>query len=643
MKLKFKYRFINIVGIDGSGKTSLALNLTHHLNRKGTAIQYRYCQYFAKLLYPFKILAKFSVMRKTDEFRDYKAYNNQKKLTSSRFPVLAAMYAFIWFFDYLIQVTFKITLPAIFGKRFIVDRYIFDIAVNLSLTTNRSVTFAEKILKWFFRFVPKPDKVIFIDIPEETAFLRKDDIQDIEYLAERRERYLYIAEKFSFDIVDGTRNPHNLLKDVIKILERQSKSEDISEIDKDNRKTILYVHANNTDIGGADYCLFKLASELDKTLFRPVVCLAKDTSITELYRNEGIKTRILKMERIKKSLNPIYLFKLAVNFFPTVGRIRAIIREENVDLVHGNDLLDIYGSVAGILEKKPTTQYIRWILESPSFLKTIITALVYRLNNRILTVSEAVSKHMFSKKGHIRQGVVTCHDWIDMEKVGHHQNESNIRKEYQIDSNSVVIGCVGRLEHWKGQDVFIRAAAIVLAAIPNAVFMVVGGDVEGRGREAYGLRLRELAKRLKIEDRIIFTGHRSDIAGVMCSFDIFVHSSIAPDPLPGVVLEAMYCGRPVVGADAGGVPEEVANEETGLLYEPGNYIQMAEQITWLINNPSLAFQMGEAGYQRVCEVFAKAPLCEKIQTEYESMICEYSNQNGILSAYNHGNESFLAN
>ena len=642
MKTHFnnKYRLINIVGIDGSGKTTLAQNLTRHLNKKGSAIQYRYCQYFAKLLYPVKMIAKFSVMRKTNEFKNYRVYNTRKKLTSSHYPGLANLYALIWFIDYLIQITFKLTMPSLTGRSFIIDRYIFDIAVNLSLTTNRSVTFAENILKWFFRFARKPDKVIFIDIPEETAFQRKDDIQDIEYLTERRDRYLYLAEKFSFNIVDGTKQPQEILKEVIKILSCDSKKKTIPENIKDKRKTILYVHANNSDVGGADYCLFKLASELEINRFRPIVCLARETAIIELYKKEGIQTCIIRMERIKKSLNPFYLFRLAFNFFPTVNRIRKIIREENVDLVHGNDLLDIYGPVAGILEKKPTTQYIRWILESPLILKTAITALVYRLNNRILTVSDGVAKHMFSKNGMIRPGVVTCYDWIDMEKTGHHQNESNIKKEYQIDTDSPLIGCVGRLEHWKGQEVFIKAAAIVLAVIPDAVFMVVGGDVKGRGREVYGQSLKKLAKSMKIDDRIIFTGHRSDMTGIMSSFDILVHSSITPDPLPGVVMEAMYCGRPVVGADAGGVPEEVADEETGLLYEPGNHKQMAEKILRLLMSPPLALQMGDAGYQRVQRIFEKTYLCKKIQNEYEIMIHGIHDHSGTVNANKHGNEEF---
>ena len=138
--------------------------------------------------------------------------------------------------------------------------------------------------------------------------------------------------------------------------------------------TVLYVHANNMDIGGADYCLFKLASELDKELFRPVVCLSEKTEILDLYNKAGIKTYLIDMERIKKNKDPIYLLKFLFKFIPTVQRIRKIILYEQVDVVHGNDLLDIYGPIAGRLSRIPVTQYVRWILVSPVWLKKLLTS-----------------------------------------------------------------------------------------------------------------------------------------------------------------------------------------------------------------------------------------------------------------------------
>lgn len=204
------FKLINIVGIDGAGKTTLAKSLAAELSKDDLKVEYRYCQYFAKLLYPVKLAAKWSVMRKTDEFADYDHYNSTKKRISSRYPLIAKAYASIWLVDYLIQVLFKVTIPIARGRKLIIDRYIFDIAINLSLTTNNDIAYAEKIISFFLRLLTKPDLIIFIDLPEEVALRRKDDIQDIEYLRERRQRYLILAKKYGFIILDGQQTQEEL-------------------------------------------------------------------------------------------------------------------------------------------------------------------------------------------------------------------------------------------------------------------------------------------------------------------------------------------------------------------------------------------------------------------------------------------------
>jgi len=232
----------------------------------------------------------------------------------------------------MIQVFFKVSFPLYLGRQLVVDRYVFDIAVNLSLTSGKNVEYAKKLIDWSLRFSPRPDHVFYIDLPEEIAFNRKDDIQDIAYLKERRQRYLWLAKEYGFTILDGTKSENRVLSEALSILKPVSRK----------KKTILYVHANNRDIGGADYCLFKLASQLDKTMYRPVVCLSQKTNVLELYEKEGIKTHVIDMERIKKSVNALYLFKLIYKFFFTIHTLRTIIRQEQVNLVRGNNHLDFY-------------------------------------------------------------------------------------------------------------------------------------------------------------------------------------------------------------------------------------------------------------------------------------------------------------
>ena len=103
----------------------------------------------------------------------------------------------------------------IFGRKYIIDRYIFDIAINASLTRNKNLDFAQRLIEIFFRILPKPDMVIFIDLPEKIAMARKDDIPDIEYLTERRKRYLGLSKKYNLPVANafhaGDGNLHPLI------------------------------------------------------------------------------------------------------------------------------------------------------------------------------------------------------------------------------------------------------------------------------------------------------------------------------------------------------------------------------------------------------------------------------------------------
>lgn len=625
MKPRACHKLINIIGIDGAGKTTLAKGMAKDLAKTDPRMSYVYAQYFAKLLWPFKKAAQIFFMTNTDEFREYTVYNKKKQGASLSHPRLSMVYGALWVMDYIIQVFFKVTLRRLMGGHMVLDRYIFDIAVNLSLTLGREKRFAKKLAHLLLIFTPAPDRVILIDLPEAVAWGRKGDIQDPYYLAQRRERYLYLAKAFNFCVIDGSKSVNQVFDQALAALKPFKDPEVVDDSKNgagqpDHRKTILYVHANNEDVGGADYCLFKLASTLDRSKFRPVVCLSKKTAVLDLYEKAGIKTRVIPMIRIQKRLNPFYLLHLIGKFHSTVGLLQSIIRQERVDLVHGNDLLDIYGPVAARFEKVASTQYVRWIMVSPVWMKKIITAFVYWVNDQVMTVSQGVALAMFSKKGNILPKVRVCYDWLDMDAVGHSTGTNDIRKELGIEATIPLVGCVGRLEEWKGQDLFIRAAAQVAKTHEDARFIVVGGQVKGRGRTKFGQHCHSLAWALNMDKKMVFTGHRKDMSAVMESLDILVHASRTPDPLPGVVMEAMAAGLPVVGADAGGVPEEMADKKTGLLYEPGNSYQMAEKMTYLLDHPRQAHAMGRAGKKRVAQVFNKTIHCRRIENLYISMI-----------------------
>lgn len=385
-------------------------------------------------------------------------------------------------------------------------------------------------------------------------------------------------------------------------------------------QNILFVHSNNYDIGGSDYCLFKLVTTIDRNKFNPFLLLGLDTKIANRYRAAGIPVIIKPMLRLRKTKNPIYHARYLLQFMPTVRSIMELIKKYDIDLIHSNDFQDLYGGAAAQQAGIKSIQHIRLIMEGQTILRKSISSFILQSNNRIAVVSDAVGRKMFARKGRVPPKVVTCYDWLDMERVGHARNEESFRAQIGVKENQPLIGAIGRLEPWKGQHVFVKAAALVSKDCPEARFVIVGGKVSGRGRELYEQELKRLASELNIENQLVFRGHRMDIANVMSSLNVYVHCSTDPDPLPGVVMEAMACARPVIGPRAGGVPEEIEENITGYLYEPGNEKAMAGFIKKLIANPQRAEQLGMAGKRRAERIFNKNTLCRQMEELYKEIL-----------------------
>ncbi|MFD7158516.1 glycosyltransferase family 4 protein [Kribbella sp. NPDC059898] len=163
-----------------------------------------------------------------------------------------------------------------------------------------------------------------------------------------------------------------------------------------------------------------------------------------------------------------------------------------------------------------------------------------------------------------------------------------------------VVVCVSRLIRRKGQDTLIRAWPRVLADVPEAKLLLVGGGPE-RGR------LEELAA--PIADSVVFTGAVpwQDIPPYVDAGDVFAmpcrtrRFGLEPEALGIVTLEASACGKPVVVGDSGGAADTVLHGTTGYLVDPYNPAAVGVRIAGLLTNAQHCAELGAAGRKWVQE------------------------------------------
>ncbi len=209
-------KLIYIMGIDGSGKTTLAKGLISHFNKKGFKPCYLYARHYPVLLYPFKLISRNLLYQRSSEFQDYHGYIKIKKKFSDRHRVIVRLYALVWIIDYLIVSFFRIHSKLIRNQNILIDRYIGDVVVNISIASKLSLKEEIWLLKFFHLFFPKPHKSFFINVSEKIAFKRKTDIQSIEYLEERKQKYFDIKPFYNFEVIDGNKSKDDLIELVVK-------------------------------------------------------------------------------------------------------------------------------------------------------------------------------------------------------------------------------------------------------------------------------------------------------------------------------------------------------------------------------------------------------------------------------------------
>lgn len=192
---------------------------------------------------------------------------------------------------------------------------------------------------------------------------------------------------------------------------------------------------------------------------------------------------------------------------------------------------------------------------------------------------------------------------------------SGFRDEIGVAPGAVLIGITSRLASDKGQETFLRAAAIVARAEPQVRFAMVGDDAICSDNCDYIPMLKRIVTEQGLADRVIFAGFRSDMAAVYTGLDVLVNAA-RREAFGLVVVEAMACGKAVVGTESGGIPEIVTHGRDGFLFPPRDARRLAEILLDLVRQPELRQRIGVAARATVLERFSVQTMARAVEKVY---------------------------
>ena len=121
--------------------------------------------------------------------------------------------------------------------------------------------------------------------------------------------------------------------------------------------------------------------------------------------------------------------------------------------------------------------------------------------------------------------------------------ESDVRQSLNISPNTILIGMMGRVHFWKGQDYFVNIAGEIFKTHKNVHFLMVGDAFAGY--EYLHDNINQLIEKHGLQGHVTQLPYRSDIANIYGAMDVFILPSLLPDPAPLVVTEAMAAGTVV--------------------------------------------------------------------------------------------------
>lgn len=202
---------------------------------------------------------------------------------------------------------------------------------------------------------------------------------------------------------------------------------------------------------------------------------------------------------------------------------------------------------------------------------------------------------------------------IDIERFNPYIETSGLKKKLGLDKHTIIFTL--RNHNYKyGIEYLIRAAAIVNKRINNVVF-IIGGD--GHLRKYH----EQLAIKLEVNKSVIFTGKipHDKVPLYYAMSDVVVVPSLQ-EAFGLVVAEAMACGKPVIGTNIGGIPDQIVDGYNGFLVTPKSPSEIAKKIFWLFENPDDAKRMGHNARKTVEEKFDIKNRVKTIITFYEKLL-----------------------
>jgi glycosyltransferase involved in cell wall biosynthesis len=323
-----------------------------------------------------------------------------------------------------------------------------------------------------------------------------------------------------------------------------------------------------------------------------------------------------------KIVHTPYLFKLRPYFPISIPKMLSF---EDFDILHLHEDYQLNSFYCSFLSRNKTNiptilteHYDGYTIEHTGwrFLRSLTNSFigktVVRGCNRFIAQTTKSRKYLINQGAEPKFIDIIYHS-VDTSLFA--PRKSNALNKY-ISDEEIKLLFVGRLEKSKGVYCLIYAMKYLLQSKLNAKLFLIGRGSEERN-------LKTLVSSFNLTESVIFLGNipYENLAKFYNACDVLLLPSLI-DPSPSVILEAMACGKPVIGSKVGGIDEVLVDGETGYLFTPNNYRELYFLLRNFVESPDTIQQFGNNSRRRIKEVYALDKISEKHIKIYEKVLSE---------------------
>lgn len=392
----------------------------------------------------------------------------------------------------------------------------------------------------------------------------------------------------------------------------------------------ILVIGHDAGLGGAQLSLLDILARLDPVRYRPLLVVPTPGPFVAAARKRGFRCwwgvtqRWVFFRKRDFAARPWRLLAhpwpwavLSLATLPLrLAALAALAKIWKIDLIYSNTVTVADGALLSRLLGLPHVWHLRESVDGNRDLDfpwpvPALPAFILKHSRRVIVNSDALRQRLFGDSR--PESLRVIWNGVDLDAIG---VESAAPLPTDIPPQARLTGICGRLGENKGIDVYLQAVARLGDGYNDVHHLVIGAGPAGQLA-----KLRALAVRLGIGERVHFLGYRDDAPALLGRLAVLVSAS-QRETFGRTLVEAMAQGVPVVATRSGG-PEEIVEEgKSGFLIDVGDFEAIAERMARLLSDPALAASFGAAGRQRAHEHFDVRRMAASMQQVFDEAMAD---------------------